>query len=246
MNKRSVKAKEVRKFINESYLRLSLRTGSAPTTLEGEDDAANVSAVTSIQDADAKTIFNKYAVFLLDISCPPSAYDVTLDPTKTLVEFKVHRTSSRYYVLAMTLFLQDWSQVLQATASMLCGVWAGESLARAHQPDHQESERFYGTSEAGLPLIEDTTTDPDPLHASRRTAPDLNPNAKRQKRETDRPVMVALRTAPEVIKREVDHQSASNRIALHLSAHALQVRYTTHLGTTLMPTHQDLRRGSHF
>ena len=90
MNKRSVKAKEVRKFINESYLSLSLRTVCVPTTIEGEDDAANGSAVTSIQDADAKTIFNKHAVFLLDISCPPSAYDVTLDPTKTLVEFKVH------------------------------------------------------------------------------------------------------------------------------------------------------------
>ncbi|ELR20444.1 MutL dimerization domain containing protein [Acanthamoeba castellanii str. Neff] len=159
VNKRSVKAKELRKFINESYLSLSLRTVSALTTIEDHLDAANGSAVTSIQDADAKTIFNKYAVFLLDISCPPSAYDVTLDPTKTLVEFK-------------------------GTASMLCEAWAGESLARAPQPDNQESEHFYGTREAAL--IEETTAD------------------------------------PEVTTRKVDHQSASTRIALHLSSHALQ------------------------
>jgi hypothetical protein len=76
-----VQAKELRKFLNESYLTLSLRAAAAAT-----NDVDSVAT----QDADAKMIFNKFPVYLVDISCPPSSYDVTLDPSKTLVVFKVH------------------------------------------------------------------------------------------------------------------------------------------------------------
>jgi DNA mismatch repair ATPase MutL len=86
----------LRKFINESYLQLSLRSVDSPASDE-PSEAGDGPAATTIQDADAKMIFKKYAMFVLDISCPSTEYDVTLDPTKTLIEFKVLSTYPSLY-----------------------------------------------------------------------------------------------------------------------------------------------------
>lgn len=48
-----------------------------------------------MKDVSAKKIFNRYPIFALNLTCSPREYDITFDPAKTLVEFRVIKISTR-------------------------------------------------------------------------------------------------------------------------------------------------------
>jgi len=71
VNKRSVEAKALTKFINASHLELSLRLNR---TVNMSPDV---------------TVLSKYAVFVMAITCPPTEYDMLSSSPRAHIEFKV-------------------------------------------------------------------------------------------------------------------------------------------------------------
>jgi len=49
----------------------------------------------------------KYPIFVLNLVCPYSTYDITLDPKKTLVEFKNFRVVAQLFEDSLKQFLQQ-------------------------------------------------------------------------------------------------------------------------------------------
>lgn len=142
MNKRSVEAKQIVKLINRSYLQLSFH---ALEIIELDPSKTP-------RDNDPKIVFNRYPIFLLDIASPPSEYDITFDPTKSVIEFKVqpppkkkvNREHHRYNSL-----LQNWSELLKAVALALKDSWVVEIQPPAPNEDQKDS---ISSSVSSLPV----------------------------------------------------------------------------------------------
>lgn len=68
----------------------------APLSWFPNADARRVVTKLRTGNIAPKTVFNKYPIFVINVVCPPEDYDITTDPTKTLVEFKVRSPSSSF------------------------------------------------------------------------------------------------------------------------------------------------------
>ncbi|KAJ3341596.1 DNA mismatch repair protein [Gonapodya sp. JEL0774] len=66
---------------------------------------------------EKKTTFEKYGIYVLNISCPPSAYDLLLDPSKCMVEFADWDAILSLIELVVTDFLEKCGLLANSSKS---------------------------------------------------------------------------------------------------------------------------------
>ena len=102
-------------------------------------------------------LFERYAVYVINIDCPLSAYDITFDPAKTLVEFHDWPELTRLIETMLLKFLQDENLLLPSEEGQVAqepGVSAAAAVldeeSASHAPDVmcETDDPFAGADDA--------------------------------------------------------------------------------------------------
>ncbi len=91
VNNRFIAHNALHKTINKRFARL-LSSVSDDVNLHN-DRSKDRCPKKNVQDTQAKSAFDRYPIFVLNLSCPPTEFDMSFDQVKTHIEFKVNKRS---------------------------------------------------------------------------------------------------------------------------------------------------------
>lgn len=143
VNKRLVLKSSIHKQVNKIFRRSLILRKKGVNAEESEKIQAYLQSI-NIQGSPPKQV-DQYAIYALNVECPFRDYDITFDPSKTLVEFR------------------DWPKVIHSLQDMLYGFLRRENLLAGNIYSPTKLDKYEGFEKIAPADGEDDPTDKNDL-----------------------------------------------------------------------------------